>query len=401
MDAIEVLTNLNQVRVYFQPIFSADEHVVIAYEVNGKLVGEDEQISLNSFAYDEDIPEEYRVEVEQKILHLALTQLAQESKDFDIYVPCNANLLVLDYGESFFEIIKEHLKEEEFGRIVLVVSEHDFKGEFNQLNNVLRFFRTYGIKIAINQVGSESHLDYIKILSPNILKVNIAQLSYESWGEQNDLFTSLGTLAHKIGANMLFEGIDSVYQLQFAWKNGGRYYQGKYLADAQTETIARDQLKESFREKCQQFISAEKRLLEDNYNALKVLQSTLERSVQRMKPMSDNVERLLELAKEIEDYTFRLYICDEEGFQKSPNIVRIDNKWHIQEDAIHKNWSWRPYFLKTIVQMSHDKNGVFSDMYSDIDTGEMTRTFSIPVHVNEYLYIDISYDYLFQHNIFR
>ena len=63
------------------------------------------------------------------------------------------------------------------------------------------------MKIAINQVGSESHLDYIKMLSPNILKVNIEKLSYESWSAQNDVFTSLGALARKIGANMLFEGI--------------------------------------------------------------------------------------------------------------------------------------------------------------------------------------------------
>jgi hypothetical protein len=282
-----------------------------------------------------------------------------------------------------------------------MVSEHDFKGEFSQLNNILRYFQTYGVKIAINQVGPESHLDYIKTLSPNILKLNIAQLSYESWGEQNDLFASLGTLARKIGANMLFEGIDSVYQLQFAWKNGGRYYQGKYLADAQTATIQRDQLKESFKERCQQFISAEKRLLEENYNALKSLQYVLEKSVQRIKPTSDNTVQLLALAKELDAYSFRLYICNEEGFQTSPNIMRIEKKWYIQEEAINKNWSWRPYFLKTIIEMSHDQIGVFSDIYSDIETGEMTRTFSVPVNVNEYLFIDISYDYLYKHNIFR
>lgn len=106
MDAIDVLTNLEKLKAHFQPIFSADEHVVIAYEVSGKLIDNEELISLNTFAYDDDIPEEYRVEVEHKILHLALAQLAKESKDFDIYLPCNANLLVLDYGESFFEIIK-------------------------------------------------------------------------------------------------------------------------------------------------------------------------------------------------------------------------------------------------------------------------------------------------------
>jgi hypothetical protein len=109
----------------------------------------------------------------------------------------------------------------------------------------------------------------------------------------------------------------------------------------------------------------------------------------------------LKLAEELSEYSFRLYICDEEGFQTSPNIVRIDSHWEVEEDAINKNWSWRPYFLKTIIKMRNVQSGVFSDIYSDIQTGEMIRTFSVPINENEYMFIDISYDYLFKKNIFR
>ena len=401
MDAIDVLTNIEHAKAYYQPIFSADEHIVVAYEVLGKLVNGEKLMDLNAFAYDEDIPVEYRLEVEHKILRLALSELTEKAKDYDIYLPCNANLLILDYGESYFDIIKEYISEDSLSGIVLVIAEHDFKGDFSQLSNILRYYRTYGMKIAINQVGSESHIDYIKMLSPNILKVNIEKLSYESWSAQNDLFTSLGSLARKIGANMLFEGIDSVHQLQFAWKNGGRYYQGKYLSEPQTDTISRDLLKDHFKEKCQQFITTEKRLLEEKYNELKNLQNMLEKAIDYINPTSNNVAQLLLLAEELEDCSFRIYICDEDGFQLSPNIMRIEKKWDVQEEAINKNWSWRPYFLKTIIKMRNDQSGEFSDMYSDIVTGEMMRTFSIPLNDREYLFIDISYEYLFKHNIFR
>jgi len=401
MDAIEVLTNINSLTPFYQPIFSADEHVVVAYEISGKLMNNGDWVALNTFPYDEDIPEEYRVEVQHKILHTALAQLKTEPKTFDIFLPCNANLLVLDYGESFFDIIKQYIPEDELSRIVIVISEHNFKGDFNQLNNILRYYKTYGVKIAINQVGSESHLDYIKKLSPNILKVNIEQLSYESWGAQNDLFTSLGALARKIGANMLFEGIDTVHQLQFAWKNSGRYYQGKFLADAATNLISRDKLKNSFKDKCRQFIATEKRLLEETYNTLKRLEGELEQEVQQAAPTSKAPQLLLELARRLDYCTFRIYICDEEGFQTSPNIMRVNGEWNVQTEAVNKNWSWRPYFLKNIIKKKNDQKGIFSDVYSDIDTGEMTRTFSIPLEDNEYLFIDITYDYLFKYNIFR
>ena len=53
MDAIDVLTNLEKLKAYYQPIFSADEHVVVGYEVSGKLLNGDQLINLNAFAYDE------------------------------------------------------------------------------------------------------------------------------------------------------------------------------------------------------------------------------------------------------------------------------------------------------------------------------------------------------------
>ena len=334
-------------------------------------------------------------------MHLALSQLQHLPSHISIYIPYNANLLVNDYGDGVFDIIRQYIPEEQLHRIVLVISEHNFTGEFDQLNNILRYFRTYGMKIAINQVGPESHFDYITMLSPHILKLNIEQLSYDSWTAQNDLIGSVGMLARKIGANILFEGINSEYQLQFAWKNGGRYYQGKYLGDAQTITIEQDRLKDHFKEECQQFITIEKKLLEEAYQATKYLKDKVEETVNRLKPTSTNQEQLVALAKELSDASFRIYICDEDGFQLSPNIFKVDKQWLVQQEAKGKNWSWRPYFLKTIIQMRNDQSGMLSDLYSDIETGELTRTFSVPLCPNEYLFIDISYDYLYEHHLLR
>ncbi len=67
---------------------------------------------------------------------------------------------------------------------------------------------------------------------------------------------------------------------------------------------------------------------EDKFNEKKIkydemtkLQKAITTIVDYTKPTSQNVEKLLELAKKLEKYAFRFYICDEEGFQTSPNIV--------------------------------------------------------------------------------
>ena len=44
------------------------------------------------------------------------------------------------------------------------------------------------------------------------------------------------------------------YQFQYAWKNGGRYYQGYLLAKPMRQFVRRDVLKEKLREKCQHYI---------------------------------------------------------------------------------------------------------------------------------------------------
>jgi hypothetical protein len=69
----------------------------------------------------------------------------------------------------------------------------------------------------------------------------------------------------------------------------------------------------------------------------------------------------------------------------------------MQPEYMKKNWSWRPYFLENIFKMRSDKKGILSDLYRDIETGETIRTFSYPLNTGDYLFIDLSYEFLFQH----
>jgi hypothetical protein len=93
-----------------------------------------------------------------------------------------------------------------------------------------------------------------------------------------------------------------------------------------------------------------------------------------------------------------MYVCDEDGFQKTVNIFKEENGWTTQSAYLNKNWSWRPYFLDNIIKLRHEQKGRLSDLYRDIETGETIRTFSFPVNENEYLFIDIAYRYLFEHD---
>lgn len=400
MDALEILADLEHVFPYFQPIFSADEQHVVAYEVLGRYKDGENIISLGPFFMDDQIPDEYKFEVDLLLVKKALEKYHELDDDCSIFLNRDADLLMYEHGEPFLhELLAFEKKGFQLGRIVLEISARNYQGDLDQLVNLLQYYRTYGIRFAVSTLESESHFfERIGKLEPDILKINLEALKSTSTGTNfNDVLFSLSLLARKIGATLLFENIEMSYQLQFAWKNGGRYYQGFYLHPPAGEFIRQDFLKHRLQEKFHDFISYEKRKLEAVYVTAEFFQAKIQEILIKNKKMSFE-ELLPTIVKVMDQIAFRTYICDENGYQKSANFFKGKDGWYPQFEYIGKNWSWRPYFLENIVKMSHERRGIMSDLYCDIETGETIRTFSFPLNETDYLFIDISYQYLFEHD---
>lgn len=400
MDALDILTDLENVIPFFQPIFSADEHRVIGYEILGRYRGKKGIESLGPFFLDDQIPDEYRLEVDNIVLSKALDMAVDLDKDVLLFVNRDADILMHDHGEQFLQLLLQYEKKGiSLNRIVLEISERKYRGQFDHLDHLLNYYRTFGIKVAIDKMGNESsHLDRIGQLAPDILKVDLHALRLTATGPAyQDILYSLSLLARKIGATLLFENIEMVYQLQFAWKNGGRYYQGYYLCHPNEKFIDRDILKERLKNECHSFIAYEKKKLESIYAITENFQIRIQDILSKYRKLSEYVELLNAMVKHMDNIAFRVYICDEDGFQKTPNFFFKDDKWQIQNEYLHKNWSWRPYFLENIIKMRNEKKGILSDLYIDIETGETIRTFSFPLNSNDYLFIDLSYTFLYEH----
>lgn len=319
MDALDILTDLENVIPYFQAIFSADEHKVIGYEVLGRYNGINGIESLGPFFLDESIPEEYKNEVDKAVLTKALDKATEVKGDFLLFINRDADLLMYDDGEEFLQMLMSY---EERGmdlkRIVLEISERNYTGQSQHLDHLLVYYRTFGIKIAIDKMGSESsYIDRIGELAPDIMKIDLLALRSTSTSHmyQNVLY-SLSMLARKIGANLLFENIEMVHQLQFAWKNGGRFYQGFYLHHPGEyfidPAIRKSQLGAEFHE----FISYEKKKLTSILQLTAKFQIKLNELLQKYRKYSSYEELLKCLSNELTDVAFRMYVCDEDGFQK-------------------------------------------------------------------------------------
>lgn len=398
MDALDILTDLEHVIPYFQPIFSADEHRIIGYEIFGRYISGGTVISLGPFFQDTSIPDEYRLEVDNTVLTKALEQALSLETDIFLFVNRTAEVLTLNDGESFLQLLLQFQEKGiSLNRIVLEISAADPK--FDEIDHLMNYYRTYGIKIAIDKMGDDSsHLDRIGQLKPDIVKVDLLPLrSMNPSPVYRDILYSLSILARKIGATLLFKNIEMVYQLQFAWQHGGRYYQGFYLEKPDEGFSARDILKDKMKSEFHGFILYEKRRLEAFFDISEKFQAKLQDLLSKNRRTLDYEEMMSLLVKNFANIAFRMYICDEDGFQKTANLFKKDNEWIVQPEYYQKNWSWRPYFLENIFKMRQDKKGILSDLYRDIETGETIRTFSYPLNSQEYLFIDLSYEFLYQH----
>ena len=385
--------DLNQIIPYFQAIFSADNHCVIGYEVLGRWQTPQGMQSLGAFFHDPDIPDRLKMEADFH-LHTAafetfLTATAQD--DVSVFINMNANHLMLDEAGFIQRLIRFQNRGLDLSRVVVEITEHDFKGDFGFLSHLLKYLKSLGVKIAIDDLGKgASNLDRIAILEPDILKVDIHSLKNdEPTHFYHGVIYSLALLSRKIGAELLFEGIENKLQFHYSWRKNGRYFQGYFFAKPAPELIPKDILKNQFRQDIHHFIQLEQSSVKQLFEFSSRLNERLQSVTGEVKISADLDEWLWKISPRVNDICFRMYITDYEGFQITSNIVKEKGEWCFQKEMKGKNWSWRPYFIENVIRMNLENRGILSDFYSDIATGELIRTFSFPLGESRFLFIDI------------
>ena len=60
MGSLQILDKLDQIEVFYEPIYSADGHCVVGYEVLGHVEVDGKPVSLEQFIYDVEVPADIR-----------------------------------------------------------------------------------------------------------------------------------------------------------------------------------------------------------------------------------------------------------------------------------------------------------------------------------------------------
>ncbi|GAE24442.1 hypothetical protein JCM9140_369 [Halalkalibacter wakoensis JCM 9140] len=221
MDPLDVMMSKEHVIPYYQPIFSADKQLVVGYEVLGRLHTEEGDKSLDWFFQDKNIPDEYRLELDDHIQKLALDEYMQTDQSAILFFNYDASLLIRDNGETFIKRLESYQsKGLNLGHIVLELKEEDVADYFYENKHFFYYIQSFGFRLALDDVGHNgSNLDLIAMLKPNIIKVDVAFMEDEEFPHlYSDVHQSLSMLSRKIGATLLFEGISTFNQLNYSWR---------------------------------------------------------------------------------------------------------------------------------------------------------------------------------------
>ncbi|MEZ0480984.1 EAL-associated domain-containing protein [Planococcus sp. SSTMD024] len=396
MDPLDIIDNLDKVMPVFQPIVSAVKHDVIGYELLGRYIEPDGIKSLGDFFNDPEVPDEFKTEVDQRLLEMALDQMLAENNDCLLFINRNARQLMAGDGEDFLKALLEYRKRGfPLERIVLEITEHDFNDDFDTLNHLLLYFKTYGIQIAVDHVGAKSsNIDRIRQLRPHILKIDMSISRHHQPDALQDIIHSLSMLAHRIGARLLYEYIEDNHQLYFAWKHGGHYYQGYYLAHPDPALLTTDALSIHVGDQVKEFVHREKAMVSERLAYTARSEEKLKRLMGKWQSPDYADQFIQEVLPLFETESFRIYICNGDGEQVSSNFRKTAGSWQGEPQQIGSHWAFRPYFLENMMLMKASHKGRLSDIYADIETGEMIRTFSYPLSDECFLFIDLSYEFI-------
>ncbi|MDE0583828.1 EAL domain-containing protein [Planococcus sp. A6] len=396
MDPLDIIDNMDKIMPVFQPIVSAVKHDVIGYELLGRYLEVDGTKSLGEFFNDPEVPDEYKTEVDQRLLEMALDQLLAQNNDCLLFINRNARQLMAGDGEDFLKTLLEYQKRGfPLERIVLEITEHDFNDDFDTLNHLLLYFKTYGIQIAVDHVGAKSsNIDRIRQLRPHILKIDMSISRHHQPDAFQDIIHSLSMLAHRIGARLLYEYIEDNHQLYFAWKHGGHYYQGYYLAHPDPALLTTDSLSIHVGDQVKEFVHREKAMVGERLAYTARSEEKLKRLMGKWQSPDYADQFIQEVLPLFEAESFRIYICNGDGEQVSSNFRKTAGSWQGEPQQIGSHWAFRPYFLENMMLMKASHKGRLSDIYADIETGEMIRTFSYPLSDECFLFIDLSYEFI-------
>ncbi|MDX1958197.1 MAG: EAL domain-containing protein [Leptospiraceae bacterium] len=391
---------------YFQPIISIENKAVFGYEslarlkrTTGEIVSIGDFFTLQNQKNMNGIEDllKLRSHIDEKLRRAAFEKFKDDknenSKLFINISPSNMlNFLLKETNKIPHSISLAREFNISPKRIVIEITEEHLETSLESIRPLVDLYKHEGFLIAVDDVGSKSsNLDRIGTFHPDIIKVDMQmlRLSLVQRSYKEILYT-LSRLSQSLGISLLFEGIESLREMNKAMSFGARYLQGFLFSKAQEslaekksfEPVINELLNSFYQLKVQQI--QVQLLWEEKFETLFSEVDWNEQKIQ------GGVLSAPEKIFEIDSTIYRFFITDKFGNQLTPNYIKEQNMIKLDWETQHKNWSWRPYFINHLYASTKRlTEWVISEPYTDIKDSTLLRTFSRTIFENRIIFVDV------------
>lgn len=384
---------------YFQPVVSVADGRIFGYEVLGRQFNGDEVRGLGEFFNSPAVPNDEKIAIDRQLRSLAFRRFKQEGRTERLFVNIHPNWIYQYHDRD--EVFPTIRLAEEAGlapeQLVIEITEEEFQHEdLNFLNRLADRYRERGIKIAIDDF-SYPNFDRLISIKPDFVKIDIRLIrkSVES-AEYRKLIRYISDFSQELGINVIFEGVETLFELENSIEAGGAYIQGYFFSqpakDFQDPLAHADRVRLGLNNVIYRSMLNSRNVLkiEESMNRYLALVIEREQLFQRAN-LDDALSRILDF---LPPQCIRVFICDGYGVQRSSNFTKnAQGKFQIFPEHRGKNWGWRPYFFHNVVRMQEFNRGVISHRYVDVETRQHTHTFSYPLGQDLFIFIDFSAEF--------
>jgi len=385
---------------YFQPILSVETQTICAVEALGRHEVDGEVHSLGPLFFDRNLDpgfQEFRWGIDRILRAAALLTFAQKAApEQRLFLNVNPKFM-LDHLQTRPHERPWTLKAiEETGvdprRVVIELTEHTVGPEIGSLRRLVDQYREFGCSVAVDDVGAEaSNLDRIGYFEPDIIKID-ANLLRRSLAERafEDVLSGLRTIADRLGASLLFEGVETEGELAQSLRFGARYLQGWLFSQAESQFADLSMYKTFLRKSLVDFGAGLAQANGDRDRALGTIVHLLSKGFPNL--TTDFGVTTLDTATlgPWDGLACRVFLTDRRGFQVSPNYTPGPDGWTADPAKVGSCLTARPYFGG---RGNPTKAGArpwsVSDPYYDVNDRRRIRTFGRQIGADLVLFVDV------------
>lgn len=376
---------------YFQPIVSVANGKIIGYEALARQQDVNNNIiSTGSLFSSSKLSAEQRTELDREVRWQALQKFAELDNNTSLAINISAawidNLKHLNALPTLKMLDDLSIDRQ---RIIIEITEDH--ADLAKLTEIVKRYRKQGLRVALDDFGAgSSQLQRVMAIQPDIIKIDMRLFKKATKGGiAAEVVSMMTRLGERTGCQIICEGVETDEEFLFGLNCGAQYMQGHLFSPALPEFLPPDIYEQHIISLRNKFLKRKIAKIQEKLKSIANVKELIYRLAERLQGDFN----LNELASWnfTDSGVIRFYLCNNEGYQLSPDFNFSENKWFTDPRKIGFNWSWRPYFFQLLaLEDGEERNRIItSERYRDFSTDLLCKTLSLRLDSERILLVDI------------